>query len=297
MHYKNMKENEIIERLKIFSNRNPSALEFLDDIAKIDNIIISTDTTIDGVHILPNLSPKFLAYKALARGVSDIIAKGGKLVGFFMNLILPYGFSQMDELLQGLEMFPFKIDLLGGDTSAHNGKLIIVMTVIGKGENHKPRTGAKIGDGIYITKKIGCAYCGYIDTKSGRLSTQNAMEYLMPSLIQVSDWASVNASMDISDGLLADAQKMALASQKCFEIDFPCIPFAKQNTVEENHAHFADMLSFGDDYNVLVTSSKCMSGMTRIGSVVECSAFKSSGLSLKNFPFEIKSYGFEHQTL
>lgn len=279
-----MKEFDVIRKLKILSNENSCAMNFLDDVAKIGDSIISTDTTIEGVHILPNLDPKFLAYKALARGVSDILAKNGEIIGYFMNLILPRGFDKIENIIEGLQAFA--IDLLGGDTSYHDGKLIIVITVVGKSKENYGRFNAKTGDGIFITKKIGSAYLGYLDCLNNKFDTKNALEYLMPSLVSIKDWSGINASMDVSDGLLVDAKKMANASGLCFEIDFSLLPFA-------NNENYQAMLSFGDDYNILLTSSKNVENAIQIGKVLQ-----GNGLNLINFPFEIdfntEIYGFEH---
>jgi thiamine-monophosphate kinase len=279
-------EKDFISNLLCLTNDNPKAFCLQDDIAKIsENIILNTDTTIEGIHILQGLNAKYIAYKALARSYSDILAKNGKPIGYFLNIILPKNFGKINELISGFQEFVsiYKMDLLGGDTSVHNASnIIIVATILANVEKHTARFGAKLGDGIYLTKKVGSAYFGLFDCQNDDIHTQNAKEYLMPTLIRIEDYSTINASMDISDGLLADAEKMANASEKCFVIDFNKIPFAGLD-------NFQNMLSFGDDYNILVTSSSPVLNATHIGFVKE-----GNGLLLENFPFVLHQKGFDH---
>jgi thiamine monophosphate kinase len=97
--------------------------------------------------------------------------------------------------------------------------------------------------------------------------------------------------MDISDGLIQDAKKMAKASNVCFEIDYNLLKFAK-NEGQENGMFsemLADMLSFGDDYNILISSTVPVQNATQIGVVKQ-----GRGLNLLNFPFEILNAGYDH---
>lgn len=276
-----MKETKIIEKLRHLTNKNPYANCLEDDVANFENLVISTDTTIESVHILPNLNPKFIAQKALARAFSDIICKGAQPVGYFLNLILPQNFTQVDEIIDGLANFQFQIDLLGGDTSVHNGNLILCITAIGKGTK-KTRNQAKTDDSLFLTKKIGTAYSGFLHCQKNEFSTGEAREYLAPTLVLLENWHEVNASMDISDGLILDATRMAKVSQKCFEIDFNLLPFHGKPNKEK--------LAFGDDYNILFTSQFHQKNAVKIGQVLE-----GSDLKLINFPFQIEKYGFEHE--
>ncbi len=290
-----MKEVDFIQNyLHPLTNGNKFARNLTDDIAQIGNMIVNTDTTIEGIHILANLPANFIAYKAMARSVSDIFAKNGKPIGYFLNLILPKTFQRFEELIQGFSNFnkQYQIDLLGGDTSTHNAEnIIIVVTVLAKSENSPKRSDAKIGDGIFITKKIGQAFFGYSkilefqkNKKKINFDDPQVQEYLCPSLVQISDFSKINASMDISDGLISDSKKMAKASNCCFEIDFSLLPYS-QNISKE-------AISFGDDYNILATSQEeFLPNFTTIGRVTN-----GTGVILKNCPFVFDSDGFDHFT-
>ena len=302
-----MGEEGIIEKyLQPLTNGNKFALGLRDDIAKIDqNTIIKTDTTIEGVHILQGLPANFIAYKAMARCFSDVFAKGGRAIGYLTNIILPKNFQDFDELFAGFSQFAkeHNVDLLGGDLSTHNASnIIIIVSVVAKASKDVLRFNAKIGDGLYLTKEIGAAYLGFLDVKNGNLQNGNwqngnwqkafAGEYLMPSLVLLDDFENINASMDISDGLIQDAKKMAKASNVCFEIDYNLLPFAKNvganNNSQENDM-LSDMLSFGDDYNILISSKVPVQNARQIGVVKQ-----GRGLNLLNFPFEIFNAGYDH---
>lgn len=290
-----MTEADFIQNyLEPLTNGNKFARNLTDDIAQIGNIIVNTDTTIEGVHILEDMPSNFIAYKAMARSVSDIFAKNGKPIGYFLNLILPKTFQRFEELIQGFSNFNkhYQIDLLGGDTSTHNAEnIIVVVTVLAESENSPKRSDAKIGDGIFITKKVGEAFFGYSqilefqkNKKTINFDDPQIQEYLCPSLVQISDFSKINASMDISDGILADSKKMAKASNCCFEIDFSLLP-SSQNISKEG-------ISFGDDYNILLTSQEeFLPNFTKIGTVRN-----GTGVILKNCPFVFDFDGFDHFT-
>ena len=290
-----MTEADFIQNyLHPLTNGNKFARSLMDDVAQIGSIIANTDTTIEGVHILENLPANFIAYKAMARSVSDIFAKNGKPIGYFLNLIFPKTFQRFEELMQGFSNFNkrHKIDLLGGDTSTHNAEnIIIVVTVLAESENSPKRSDAKIGDGIFITKKVGEAFFGYSkilefqkNKKKINFDDPQIREYLCPSLVTISDFSKINASMDISDGILDDSRKMAKASNCCFEIDFNAIPHCGE--LNKNS------LKFGDDYNILVTSQEeFLQNFTKIGTVKN-----GTGVILKNCPFAFDYEGFDHFT-
>lgn len=278
-------EAKFVSQMAKLTNANTASMFLQDDVAHLENnIIVTTDTTIEGVHILKGLSSKYIAYKAMARSVSDAFAKGGKPIGYFLNIILPKNFTEFDKLINGFEAFNqiHKIDLLGGDTSVHGNEIIIAVTVLAKVEEHITRFNAKVGDGLYLTKKIGSAFLGFIDCQAGNIDTENAREYLTPSLINDIDFSYVNASMDVSDGLLIDAHKLGRASQKCMEIDFSLLPFGSGVNLQE-------MLSFGDDYNILLASAMPVQKAVKIGHVKE-----GQGVIVQNCPFKISNQGFDH---
>ena len=290
-----MNEVDFIQNhLLKLTNGNKFARNLTDDIAQIGNIIVNTDTTIEGIHILENMPANFIAYKAMARSISDIFAKNGKPIGYFLSLILPQKFQKFEELIQGFSNFnvDYSIDLLGGDTSTHNAEnIIIAVTVLAKSEHSPKRSDAKIGDGIFITKKIGDAFFGYSkilelqkNKKKINFDDSQIQEYLSPSLVQISDFSKINASMDISDGLIADSKKMAKASNCCLEIDFSLLPYS-QNLYKE-------AIAFGDDYNILATSQEAsLPHFTKIGTVKN-----GTGVVLQHCPFVINSEGFDHFT-
>ncbi len=293
-----MNENRFIQDYLLkLTNGNKFARNLEDDVSNIEEYIVNTDTSIEGIHIVPNLPVNFIAYKAMARSFSDIFAKCdacSKLIGYFLNIILPKDFNQFTQLTQGFDDFArkYNVDLLGGDTSVHHSKnIIIVVTVIAnisKTRQTPQRNAAKIGDNIFITKNIGEAFLGYkkINGKFLNFDDDSVIEYLTPTLVQIEDFSKINASMDISDGLIQDANKMASVSRCHFEIDFNLLPFARGITTEM----LSVGLSFGDDYNILCTSKEeTIPNCTKIGIVTD-----GIGVELINSPFEVNIQGFDH---
>jgi thiamine-monophosphate kinase len=187
--------------------------------------------------------------------------------------------------MRGFEDFAerYKCDLLGGDTSVYGKDLVVVVTVVAElvGENLK-RCDVKVGDGIFLTKKVGEAFLDFERTKRGNWEEN---EYLMPSLVRIWDFSKINASMDVSDGLVKDAGRMGVASKVLLEIDYKLLPSSVEITRE--------MLEFGDDYNVLMTTEQSfVENAVKVGVVRE--SLGKCGVVLKNLPFEVKTEGFDH---
>jgi thiamine-monophosphate kinase len=218
-----------------------------------------------------------------------------------LNIIFPKKFvcdENLQNLANGFAEFGRKhgCNLIGGDTSVYNANcLIIAVTAIAEGvyESVPRRWSAELGDNIFLTKQVGTAFCDFQKTKTcvecGCVANLEENEYLMPSLVLIEDWSKINASMDISDGLIQDATKMAQASNVCLEIDFELLPSDLQLTKE--------MLKFGDDYNILLTSkNEMIQNTTKIGKVKE--KLENPFVTLHNIPKEWNvedlTKGFDH---
>lgn len=142
-----------------------------DDAAVIDNgnllTVVSTDMLVEGIHFDLMYTPlKHLGYKSVIVNLSDIYAMNAVPKQITVSIAISNRFSveALEELYAGIykacELY--KVDLIGGDTSASNKGLIISVTAIGQGERDKLvyRNGAKKGDLICITGNVGAAYLG-----------------------------------------------------------------------------------------------------------------------------------------
>lgn len=180
--------------------------------------------------------------------MSDLAAKGAEPVG----VLLGYTFGRDDaRFLAGLEeaLAHYGAPLLGGDTiSTPNGQ-VLGLTAIGRA-THRPvpsRKGASNHDTLWITGPVGAAMLGLEALRAG---SGDSTAYRRPQALLAEGSAlapHVTAMMDVSDGLLLDAARMARASGVTFAIDSAAVPIA---TPEERRA---EALRWGEDYQLLFT--------------------------------------------
>ncbi len=236
------------------------------------DIIISKDLLLAGQHFFEDDDPADIAYKALAVNLSDIAAKGAKPLSFMLGIAFPE--APVDKwaasFTKGLQlaMQQFEIELLGGDTTGTKGPLVISITIFGQIEKGRmvKRSGANIGDQIYVSGTLGDAALGLKlraakeETKSWSLKNEEKAEllerYLKPkprcALSKIiKEYAS--SSMDLSDGLIADLEKLCAASNCGAVIDYDQVPVSKpaQKLFFEDKALKQHCLGWGDDYEIL----------------------------------------------
>lgn len=255
----------------------PGALGLSDDCAVIApasgcELVLTTDAIAAGVHFIGDESPADLAWKALAVNVSDLIAKGAKPVAYLMALALPEPPSAawMQDFSAGLgaAQAQFGLHLAGGDTDRRPGPLTISITAIGelpKGSLVRRAT-AQPGDKVYVTGTIGDAYLGLqlrsrpsVAANWGLQSTEaKSLEarFLRPApQVQLAEVvrANASASMDISDGLVKDLERLCRASGAGAQIDVPSVPLSgpARKVVGCGGSTLADLVTGGEDYEVL----------------------------------------------
>lgn len=232
---------------------HPGARQFNDDCAVIEiggeTLVLTHDMMAEGIHYLPDQDPADVAWKLVASNLSDLAAKGAEPVG----VLLGYMFGKDDaRFLAGLEdvLATYGVPLLGGDTVSGKGPQALGLTAIGRA-THVPvpsRSGARPGDAIYVTGPVGGAMMGFEALQSG---AGDSLAYRRPvPLLREGRLLAphVTAMMDISDGLLLDASRMAEASDLTFEIDSTAVPIA----APEDRRN--DAMRWGDDYQLLFTA-------------------------------------------
>ena len=251
----------------------PGALGLIDDAALLnhsnDDLVVTTDAIVEGVHFLPDDPPETLARKALRVNLSDLAAKGAVPAGFVLTLALR---DARDEWLApfaralGEDAAQFACPLLGGDTVSTPGPLMISVTAFGRvpPDQMIHRTGAKAGDRIAVTGTIGDAALGLRLLKGqiagGALDTSSRgfliQRYRVPQprnglAIAIRDHAT--AAMDVSDGLAGDLAKLCAASSMSADIDMDAVPLSAPAHAlrEAGAADLAMLVSGGDDYEVL----------------------------------------------
>ena len=258
-------EFDIIARYFAPLATSDGARGLVDDVALIENLVVTTDALVEGVHFLPADPIDLIARKALRVNLSDLAAKGAQPKGLLLTLIWPdhRPASQIEEFARGLgqDIEEYKLALLGGDTTSTPGPLVISITAFGVplGANTPSRADAKAGDDIWVTGTIGDAALGLDDLKRNpKAQTYCARRYQLPEprvsfapLIA----AFAHASMDVSDGLTQDAGKIAAASKLQLRIDAGAVPLSGQaRGFVEAGGDRARLLGGGDDYEILFTA-------------------------------------------
>ena len=267
-------EDSLIARYFRPSATDPGAFDLNDDAATIrpsgDDIVVTTDAIVEGVHFLPDDPPDTVARKALRVNLSDLAAKGAVPAGFVLTLALR---GADDAWLKpfaaalGEDARRFGCPLLGGDTVSTPGPLMISITAFGRVPPGKMvhRNGARPGDRVVVTGTIGDAALGLAVLKGGKvhaaLSDAAVRDlvigrYRVPqprtALAEfVREYAS--AAMDVSDGLAADLAKLCRVSNASADIEVARVPLsdAARHVLGADAALIEPILTGGEDYEIL----------------------------------------------
>ncbi len=280
-----MAELTFIQSLRELAT-HPAARGLLDDAAVLEfggtKLVLTHDALVEGVHFLPGDPPESVAWKLLATNVSDLAAKGAKPVGALMGYTLRGDEAWDMVFVKGLgeAATHFGVPLLGGDT-VRGEERHLSLTLVGEAAGRVPgRDGAQPGDVIYVSAIIGDAGAG-LRCRLGQLPPNSALEsaYLrpQPSLelggILVD---RVTAMMDVSDGLIIDADRMARASGACLCLDLDSLPLsaAYRGLCGDGLQSRLEAATAGDDYVLLFTATLPLpplptgAQVTRIGQVI-----------------------------
>jgi thiamine-monophosphate kinase len=236
-----------------------------------DDVVVTTDAIVEGVHFLSDDPPDTIARKALRVNLSDIAAKGAMPAGFVLTLALrkaeeawlkPFAHAL------GWDAIQFGCPLLGGDTVSTPGPLMISITAFGRVASGRMvhREGAKPGDLVVVTGTIGDAALGLDVLKRGAAASALANDaaatdaligrYRVPQprtalAKAVRDHA--HAAMDVSDGLAGDLAKLCAASGVSAAIEASKIPLsaAAGALLARGVVGIEAIVSGGDDYEIL----------------------------------------------
>lgn len=281
-------ESTFIEMMRSLA-RDPAARGLMDDTAVIDlgseTLILTHDMMAEDVHWLPKTDPADIAWKLVSVNLSDLAAKGARPLGVLLGFML--GDSDWDRrFAAGLErvLEHYSVPLLGGDTVSNRGdKRAVGLTAIGAA-THRPvpaRSGARAGDIVYVTGTLGDALAGFELIEAG-LDAGDALSaaYNRPVARLAEGQALaplVSAMMDVSDGLLIDAERLAGASKVQIRLDADAIPLSAAYCALRGDSIDSRLqaASWGDDYQLLFTLPEGAAlpvAATAIGTVGEGSA-------------------------
>lgn len=213
-----------------------------------ETLVLTHDMMVEGVHFLPEADMADVAWKLVATNLSDLAAKGAEPLGVLLGFMLGAGDTRFAEGLAEV-LARYNVPLLGGDTTSGGRPRSFGLTAIGRA-THCPvpsRSGARAGDGVYITGSVGAAMLGFEALRDGSGADSAAYRRPSPRLDEGRLLVSlVSAMMDVSDGLLLDAFRLARASDVSVALDSAAVPVA-------DPLRRMECLSWGDDYELLFT--------------------------------------------
>ena len=206
--------------------------------------LLKADAVVEGVHFLRDDDPRRVGWKALCRAISDIAAMGGVPEHAVITIAVSRedDVSRVKALYAGLRKAArrFGVSIVGGETSRSPGPLFVNVTLTGSVERQRCvlRSGAKIGDVIFVTGRLGGSRAGkHLDFTPRLAEARWLVANFRP-----------NAMMDLSDGLAADLPRLARASGCGFILDASKIPRTRGCTARQ-------ALNDGEDFELLFTLS------------------------------------------
>lgn len=259
------------------------------------DIVITKDALVAGVHFFENDDPMLIAERALRTNLSDLAAMGAEPIGYLLSLALPNKNFEVEDWLSafcsGLKHNQklFKWSLWGGDTVATSGPITISVTAIGECEKgkHLNRSGAKVGDSIYVSGTLGDAALAVKVIKNNidfddKEFILNRYYRPLPRLKLGKSLINIASSaLDISDGLIGDLSHICDHSGVGARLYQKKIPTSKafSNLLETKPQYNYLSWAGGDDYELLFTVppeneqnlallAKCQyHGITKIGEI------------------------------
>ena len=318
-----MDEFELIKNyFQKISINNPSAKDLNDDVFfdKNKKLVVSIDTYNEGVHF-PNFKyPNLVIKKIIRSSISDLIAKGVKPEYYFISGSgnkSKFTKKNLKIISKSLnqEQKKYNLKLSGGDTTNFN-KVSFSIVSIGFSKKIVQRNNARLNDDIYVTGNIGDSFIGLKAIKNNikinaKLKNYFINQFYCPNLpykIYKEIHKFANTSIDISDGLITDMNKLINKQKLSFEINVNKIPTSKK--LEFYLKKFKKLrtqyLFNGDDYQILFTASqkkrlliksvgkRMNQKFTIIGKINN--SYKKNSIKLDNKPLNISKFkGYSHK--
>ena len=310
---------------KYFSNLskfNKPSLNLNDDVFfdKKKGLVISIDTYIEGVHFLNFEKPDYVIKKIIRSSISDLICKGVTPKFYFISGSgnkKTFSIKNLSKISKSLnqEQKKYRIFLCGGDTTFSN-KLSFSITSVGYSKKIIYRNKAKLNDDIYITGNLGDSFMGLQILKNKIKASKKIREYFINKYYHPNIQINLpnkllqfaNTSIDISDGLIADLEKMINKQKLSYFLSERSIPISNYllKLIKNKRLNKSNFISNGDDYQVLFTarpdksriisntSSKLGIKITKIGKIIS-GRKKSTVIDQKGKKILINSKGFVHQ--
>lgn len=256
-------ESRFLTLLRLLAN-DPAARGLQDDVAVLEvggeKLVLTSDTMVEGVHYLPVDPPADLGWKLAAVNLSDLAAKGARPRGCLLNYALSGDDGWDAAFLEGLgdALSRHAMPLLGGDTvrMPADAPRSYSLTAIGEATGAVPsRRGAHAGDRLYVTGPVGDAGVGLELLRADPDAVGPLVEAYRRPRPRLAEGALLgphaHAMMDVSDGLLIDAARMAQASDLAVVIDHIPLSAALEAVRGASMATQIAAARAGDDYELL----------------------------------------------
>jgi thiamine-monophosphate kinase len=256
-----MREADVIERLRQIVTA-PEARGLRDDVALLDGLVMTHDSIAEDVHFLAFDPPASVGWKLVAVNLSDLAAKGATPAGALLSLTLSGDGAWESEFLTGIEHAceSYRLPLIGGDTIAlpAGAPRVLGMTAIGRAGVQVPgRDGGRTGDALWLVGTLGDAAAGLEQLREDRDATGPLVDIYRRPIPQLGAGQALaphaHAMMDVSDGLLLDAQRMAEASGCAIGIELDLLPLSSAFVSERGGRPDSRLFAAtaGDDYALL----------------------------------------------
>ncbi|MBH89371.1 MAG: thiamine-phosphate kinase [Magnetovibrio sp.] len=291
-------------------------------------LVVTMDTLISDVHFVEETPPDLIASKCLRVNISDLAAMGADPAYYSLSLSLPdsgnvkYDASWINTFSQGLaiEQDLYNVTLIGGDTVSTPGPLSLTITAFGwvKKDCEIKRSGANIGDLVYVSGTIGDAYLGLSTLRKNNIKIEQPhLNYVIDRYLRpqpridlgrrLTGFAS--SAIDISDGFSQDLGHICTASHVSATIRASDIPLSEtaRAMVEVNSKLLEELISGGDDYELLFTvpvkfqknisqlAKELEIALTQVGNIEPLlDSHLVTFLDSKGIKVDIASSGYQH---
>ena len=318
-----MHEFHLINRyFSKLSKDNKSSLNLNDDVFfdKSKKLVVSVDTYVEGIHFIDFKKPDLVIKKIIRSSISDIICKGVKPIYYFISgsgnkkSFSSFNLKKISKSLKQ-EQNKYNIFLCGGDT-VYSNKLSFTVTSIGFSPKIIFRNNAKLNDDIYVTGNLGDSFAGLNILKKKINASKDLHKYFenryyLPNLhLKLSNklLTFANTSIDISDGLIADLEKLINKQKLSYKLNLNNVPISikLRKLLVQKKLDKVSFISKGDDYQILFTANSSKSRIinktakslgikiSKIGKI--CSGLqKSKIIDQKGNKIAIKTKGYSHK--
>lgn len=308
-----MNEAEVIARLRRIAT-DPAARGLQDDAAVLGGLVLTHDSIAENVHFLSSDPPASVGWKLVTVNLSDLAAKGAEPAGALLSMAIGGDPGWEEEFLTGIEHAceSYRLPLIGGDTISlpAGAPRVFGLTAIGRAGARVPeRAGGRPGDALWLVGTLGDSAAGLKQLLADRHATGVLVDIYRRPIPQLGAGRALaphaKAMMDVSDGLLLDAKRMAEASRCTIDIALDLLPLSSAFVAEQGPDLTAILFAAtgGDDYALLAAlpadldpATLCLPDQTtiaRIGALSE--GPPGVRLTFHGAPVELpENLGFEH---